>query len=149
MRTINVVKFGKYIMLNHVSNNNTCTNMNLHTWVVVAFKGVLWLLLSCRGLSFPVLVPVVAVGFSRGLLFKPCCGAALDSNRAHRALVPTGSLWGRKSKERLLDRPESLSDSLRAIFSLLSISLHLLSTGLSGTWKQRRNFTCFCWILLF
>ena len=42
--------------------------VNSHTWFVVSFKGVLWLLQSCRGQSLPVFQPVAAAAFSRGLL---------------------------------------------------------------------------------
>lgn len=117
-----------------------CLNSSSHTWISVSFRGVLWLLQSCRGQFLSVLLPAADAEFSRGLLLNFCCRVALFSNKAHRALVPDGSFWGRKSMERLLDRLKLPAD-------LVSCHLQRPSTQFSETWQEFSFRTFSCWFV--
>lgn len=109
------------------------------TWLVMSLRRLLWPLQSWRGRSLSLLPSGVSGEFSVGLvqvLLGLGSWAALDSNRAHRALVPADPHWGWKSMERLRYRlglrpePHSGTFSLSSLLLLVSLVCQLFLSSL-------------------
>lgn len=114
----------------HSESNRVLNVPRKLTWLVMSRRRLLWALQSRRGRSLSLLLSIAAAEFRVGLLLvllDPESWAALDSNRAHRALVPADPRWGWKSMERLRYkvwfRPEPHSGTFSLSSLLLLVSL--------------------------